>query len=99
MTTAFDIKYNQDPRKMKKAALTTFFNIVSEWRLSNQEAMALLGLAPHNSNTFFRWKHYPEQARLTKDTFERISYIFGIYKALVTIFHSIYKGDGGRKLC
>lgn len=61
------------------AALRTFFRIAEAWRLNEADAMALLGAS---RSTYFRWKAAPERARLGRDTLERLSYIFGIYKAL-----------------
>jgi hypothetical protein len=76
------------PANAGAAALRTFFNIVEEkWSLSGEEARTLLGAA---ESSYYRWKQAPEKAHLSKDTFERLSYVFGIYKAL----HLIY-GDPG----
>ncbi|MEM7251555.1 MAG: MbcA/ParS/Xre antitoxin family protein [Pseudomonadota bacterium] len=61
-------------------ALRTFFNIQSVWEISNDAAMTLLGLT--SRSTFFKWKKTPDKARLSKDTVERLSYVFGIYKAI-----------------
>jgi len=61
------------------AALRTFFRIAASWNLSDTDAMALLGAT---RSTYFRWKANPERARPSRDTFERLSYVFGIYKAL-----------------
>lgn len=88
MTISSDIIYKQDPVKLNKAALNAFFNIINEWKLSNQQAMVLLGIRPQNRSTFYRWKRHPERAQLSKDKLERISYLLGIYKALVTIYPS-----------
>lgn len=41
--------------------------------------MTILG-AP--ASTYYKWKNAPENARLSRDQFERLSYVFGIYKAL-----------------
>jgi hypothetical protein len=42
--------------------------------------MTLLGLT--SRSTYFKWKQHPESANIDADTLERLSYIFGIYKAL-----------------
>lgn len=42
--------------------------------------MTLLGV--DSRSTFFKWKKQPELAKLNPDKLERLSYIFGIYKAL-----------------
>jgi hypothetical protein len=82
MTTAIELKLAQDPAKTASAALRTFFNIVRDWKLNAEQAMALLGFDERTRSTFFKWKREPESARLTKEKLERLSYIFGIYKDL-----------------
>ena len=69
-----------DDAMIAKSALRTFFNIADAWKLSTDEAMALLGM--DSRSTFFKWKKQPELAKLNPDKLERLSYIFGIYKAL-----------------
>lgn len=61
-------------------ALRTYFNICRDWKLNNTQSRILLGL--DTESTFYNWKKNPEQALISNDTFERLSYIFGIYKAL-----------------
>ncbi len=65
---------------VSKSALRTFFNIASSWKLNTEESMTLLGL--DSRSTYFKWKKHPETANLNSDKLERLSYIFGIYKAL-----------------
>jgi len=60
-------------------ALRTFFRIASAWELATDEARMLLGEPPRS--TFFEWKRTGD-AKLSRDTLERISYVLGIYKAL-----------------
>ncbi len=60
-------------------ALRTFFRIANSWDLAIDETRALLGEPPRS--TFFEWKRNGE-AKLSRDTLERISYVLGIYKAL-----------------
>lgn len=66
--------------KAAAAALKTFFSIMEKWGCTDSATqMALLGLrAPR---TFHNWKKL-KSGPLPKDTTERLSYIFGIYKAL-----------------
>jgi len=71
------------PPNTSVSALRTFFNIVKQWKLGADEARVLLGVP---STTFLRWKKAAESATLSRDTLERISCIFGIYKALHTIY-------------
>ena len=42
----------------------------------------MLGFDARTRSTYFKWKRDPGSARLTKEKLERLSYIFGIYKAL-----------------
>lgn len=69
-----------DVHAVAGGALRTFFNIAEAWRLNTEQAMQLLGLT--SRSTFFKWKAEPSGARLSRDTLERLSYVFGIYKAL-----------------
>jgi len=74
------------------AALRTFFAIARAWGLSTGQAMALLGL--QSRSTYFKWKKAPHSARLSADTLERLSYIFGIYKALHILLPQPAAADG-----
>ncbi len=82
MMTAIEQNLAQDPAKMAGAALRTFFNIAGEWNLTTEQVMTLLGFDARTRSTFFKWKRVPEGARLTKEKLERLSSLFGIYKAL-----------------
>lgn len=59
-------------------ALKAFFGVCQKWGLTSEQERKLLG-ASHA--TFYRWKKQRDGS-LSQDTFERISYILGIYKAL-----------------
>ena len=72
-------------------ALRTFFSVAEAWRLTNEEAMRLLGDPPRS--TFYEWKRAGE-GRLTRDTLERISYVLGIYKALQILLPDPVAADG-----
>ncbi len=72
-----------DRRQLSGPALRTFFNIADKWQLGPDEQMKLLGVTARS--TFYKWKKDTEVA-LPRDTLERISYIFGIYKALQVLF-------------
>lgn len=74
------------PANVGPAALRTFFNILERWGLGPKEGQTLLGTT---SSTYFRWQKDPEKAHVDADKLERISYVFGIYKAL----HLIYSDD------
>jgi len=68
-----------DPARDSGAGLRTFFRIMDAWEVDPEPARAILG-AP--KATFYKWRRNPDAARLTRDQFERLSYVFGIYKAL-----------------
>lgn len=81
---------NPDFQKLTLPALRTFFKIAEKWKLTNEEQMALLGLSA--SSTFFKWKNL-ENPKLDKDKFDRLSYIFRIYKALQILFSTPSNAD------
>lgn len=70
----------QTARLQAGPALRAFFNMADLWALTVRQQMALLGLGAQS--TFFKWKADADSARLSRDTFERISYLLGIYRAL-----------------
>jgi len=73
------ISASLSPEQVSGPALRTFFRIASAWGLTTDEARMLLGAPPRS--TFFEWKRVGD-AKLARDTLERISYVLGIYKAL-----------------
>lgn len=77
---------------MSPAAIRAFHNIANLWQLNTEQQIVLLG-NPARS-TFFRWKKEPDNARLERDTLERISYILGIYKALQILLPDHEAADG-----
>jgi Protein of unknown function (DUF2384) len=84
-------KIPPDSVKVSKSALRTFFNIMNVWQLSAEQAMTLLGL--DSRSTYFKWKKNPESAKLSPDKLERLSYIFGIYKALQILLPNADSAD------
>lgn len=77
-------------REAGQALLRTFFGIADAWKLSPREAMTLLGL--RSRSTFHVWKE-GRAGPLSRDTVERLSYIFGIYKALQMLLPSAEAAD------
>jgi uncharacterized protein (DUF2384 family) len=78
--------------------LRAFENIANAWKLSSQQRWILLGIP---ESTYYRYKREPDTARPSRDTFERISHVLGIYKALHVLFPSgeyadrwIHDGNG-----
>ncbi len=94
MKTSIEKNLALDPAKTAGAALRTFFNIASDWNLNAVQAMTLLGFDERTRSTYFKWKRDPESARLTKEKLERLSYIFGIYKALQIVLPKAESADG-----
>jgi hypothetical protein len=72
------------------AGLRAFFNIAAAWGLDNATQMALLGL--RSRSTFHRWK-LGESGALSPDALERLSYVFGIYKALQVLLPEAKAAD------
>tara|TARA_R110002072_G_scaffold953_4_gene7894 strand:+ start:361 stop:792 length:432 start_codon:yes stop_codon:yes gene_type:complete len=60
--------------------LPAIFTIFSQWRLTDAQQMTLLGLI--NATILYDLKSQPENAKLTTDQLERVSYILGIYQSL-----------------
>ncbi|MFT3801218.1 MAG: MbcA/ParS/Xre antitoxin family protein [Burkholderiaceae bacterium] len=81
-----------DSARLSPAAIRAFENIARAWRLTVDEQLRLLG-APARS-TYFAWRKHPDQARLSRDTLERISYVLGIYKALQILLPDPAAADG-----
>jgi len=85
------IQLSSESSQVSKSALRTYFNITNAWKLTADEAMTLLGL--DSRSTYFKWKKNPQSAKLTPDKLERLSYIFGIYKALQILLPTIDSAD------
>ena len=66
--------------KMAAAGLRAFQRIAAAWRLPVEDQLKLLGMPPRS--TFYGWLKDPDNARVSRDTLERLSNILGIYKAL-----------------
>ena len=79
--------------KVSAAASSTFENIVSAWGISQTDAMTLLGYDEKTRSTYFKWKRKPESVKLPKEKLERLSYIFGIYKALQILLPNTTSAD------
>lgn len=69
---------------MSAAVMRTMPNIASEWGLQGVEMATLLGL---KIEAYRAYSHDPSQAALTSEQLERASYVLGIYKSLMILFH------------
>src|SRR5947209_1747832 len=67
-------------KRLGGPALQAFGQIAKLWGLSVAEQRALLGGIPES--TYFKYLKYPQRARLSSDTLERISHVLGIFKSL-----------------
>lgn len=94
MTTTSTKAPDLDTKEAAVAALRTFFNIAKRWELDESQAMTLLGFDRKSRSTYFRWKRDPDNARLSRDKLERLSYIFGIYKDLQILLPDDAAADG-----
>ena len=79
-----------DPGHVARASLRTFFRVADAWKLSVDEQVTLLGLT--SRSTYYKWKKEGTD-RLSRDTLERLSYLFGIYKALQILLPSPEAAD------
>jgi Protein of unknown function (DUF2384) len=78
-----------DSRARSQATLEAFMEITGRWGLSVDEQIILLG-SPARS-TFFKWKK--EGGLFPRDTLERISHIFNIFKNLEILFPDTANAD------
>lgn len=79
------------------AGLRTFARIAARWKLSAADAMALLGV--ESRSTYYellkRARGSREVKGLSKDQLDRLSYVLGIYEAIMVLFpHSEESRDG-----
>ncbi len=92
------MKVLEQPRTMDLAgnphagrvALKGFFGIVEAWKITPAEGRVLLGGL--GKTAYYKYRALPEIA-LSRDTLERISYLFGIYKALHILFPNPQQAD------
>jgi hypothetical protein len=73
-----------------RPAIRTFLRIAQAWDLSIDEQMTLLGLP--SRSTYFAWKKKGVD-RLPRDVLERLSYVFGIWKALQILLPDAASAD------
>lgn len=79
-----------DRRRVDAVALKAFFNLASEWQLTGDDQLRLLGQP--SRRTFYRWRA-GDVAGLPADTLERISVLLGIYKALAVLLPAKDRAD------
>ena len=84
VTTPPDLSARADRERLSGPGLRAFFNLVSRWKVRDEDARALLGGV--TNGPFYEMKRNPERV-LDADRLTRISYLIGIFKAL-RILHS-----------
>jgi len=88
--TVEELREKQRTRLESMTALRVVFNIFEKWQLDEEQARALLGNPDDKTYSDLRcgavWS-------LPNDTLTRISYVFGIYRAVRTIFPTEGQAD------
>ena len=79
-----DLAARHERERLSGAALKAFFNIMTLWKVRDEDARALLGGV--TNGPFYEMKKAPDRV-LEADRLTRISYLIGIFKAL-HILHS-----------
>lgn len=80
-----------DRRRLTGPALRAFRNLSRIWTLTESEQLKLLGIS--SRATLRRWRRGQVTA-LRRDTFERLSLLYGIFKALNELFSDSDLADG-----
>ena len=75
----------------QRALLVGFFRIMELWAASNTEMRRVLGSPPER--TFYEWKA-GRVRRIPEDTWRRVGYVAGIYKALQILYADPAQADG-----
>ena len=74
-----DLSDQQQRERLSAGALQAFFNIMTRWRIRDEDARKLLGGI--GNSTYYLYKKNQERV-LDQDRLTRISYLVGIFKAL-----------------
>ena len=78
-----DLTDRDTRERLSDGAVRAFFNIMETWKISDTQAMALLG---GMSNGAFYTLKKGGGKRLDEDRIRRISYLVGIFKALNILY-------------
>ncbi len=73
-----------------ESGIRAFERIADRWKLTRAEREAILGMP---RSTYARLRAKPERANLDRSTLERLSLVFGIYKALHVLFSDDERAD------
>lgn len=74
-----DLSDHQERERLSTGALQAFFNIMTHWKIKDEDARKLLG--GMGNGTYYDYKKNPQRV-LDQDKLIRISYLIGIFKAL-----------------
>lgn len=84
------VQLDFDDLRTSDIAKRAVFRVMQCWGVGNDQARAILG-SPSRS-TYFAWKK-GQGGPLSRDVFERVSYIIGIYKGLQILFPTPAQAD------
>jgi hypothetical protein len=74
-----DLSSRQARERLSAPAIKAFFNIMTRWKVRDEDARRLLGGC--SNGPFYEMKRNPDRV-LDTDRLVRISYLIGIFKAL-----------------
>ena len=74
-----DLSAKSERERLSGPALKAFFNIMTRWKVRDEDARALLGGV--SNGPFYEWKRNPDRV-IDTDRLTRVSYLVGIFKAL-----------------
>jgi hypothetical protein len=74
-----DLGVRAERERLSAPALKAFFNIMTRWKVRDEDARALLGGV--TNGPFYEMKRHPERV-LEADRLMRVSYLVGIFMAL-----------------
>lgn len=84
-----DLTARSERDRLSASALKAFFNIMTRWKVRDDDARVLLGGV--TNGPFYEMKRKPDRS-IDIDRLTRISFLIGIYKAL-HILHSAKLAD------
>jgi hypothetical protein len=67
-------------KELSPTAIAAFRDIAAHWGLAPLEQRILLGIVPQS--TYTKYMRDPKSATLSYDTLQRISHLYGIFKAI-----------------
>ena len=79
-----DLGTRAERQRLSAPALKAFFNIMTHWKVRDEDARALLGGV--SNGPFYEMKRNTDRV-LDRDRLTRVSYLIGIFKAL-HVLHS-----------